>query len=170
MSCTSESAWNNTQLPQVADGLAQHFPSGPFDDVVVNVGLWINPQYTDDLPTAVRQLERFKVKDPRRKPTWQTTSRWNGEEGDVLQHTLGPDAAFELGWDFIDRYAVSQALYDAVERLPHNLDGTSQTDTFAWCDPAHFQPYGYTEFNNVLLNKMCENAGIQVEDDEVDEN
>jgi hypothetical protein len=51
--------------------LEKYSPNGRFDDVVVNVGLWPNPQYTKDVETAVKQLERFRVKDPKRKPTWQ---------------------------------------------------------------------------------------------------
>jgi hypothetical protein len=96
----------------------------------------------------------------------QTTSRKADWDGQGKVGGFGTEAAFQLGWDFVDRFAVSQRLYDAVEQLPKGANGQSQLMTSAWCDPAHFQPYGYTEFNNVLLNKLCDSAGVAIEDSE----
>jgi hypothetical protein len=59
-----------------------------------------------------------------------------------------------------DRGAVARLLADKVDTLPLDDVANNYTQWMkAWSDWHHFQPYVYTEFNNVLLNKLCEVVG-----------
>ncbi len=106
------------------------------------------------------------LKDPRSKPIWQTTTeRLSYDDGSTALRSggHGTEAAVAAGWDVVDRRALTTKLYPKMWALPCKPDGSTQ-HSYAWSDNLHFQPYVYTEFNNVLLNKLCANAGVDLSD------
>ncbi len=59
-----------------------------------------------------------------------------------------------------DRGAVARLLADKIDTLPlADVEKNHTQWMSAWSDNHHFQPFPYTEFNNVLLNKLCEVVG-----------
>ncbi len=134
-----------------------------FDELIINAGLWGTPYFRLDVPYARVQLERFRVRDPNKRPTWQTTTLKQNYTNGLGSRALrngghGTEAALSLGWDVLDRRALSLLLYEAVSQLPRYSDNTTQHMS-AWSDNVHFQQYVYTEINNLLLNKLCWDQG-----------
>ncbi len=102
-------AFNRSQLPEVAERLPKLMPA--FDDIVVNSGLWHLTPFDTDVATAKQQIAGFKVKDPSRKPIWMTsTFKRNPPSGEGVRadQGFGTQAAYELGWDIVDRYGACQ--------------------------------------------------------------
>jgi hypothetical protein len=106
--------------------------------------------------TARAQIETFPslLKEPTRKtPIWMTTTwRYDSERsaGDELEY--GAQAATELGWRVLDRRSITRPLWDAV-----SATGGDPMHV-AWSDPAHFQPYVYSQITNALLAMLCTSA------------
>ena len=167
-------AWNHTQLPEVSAALARLLP--PFDDVFINSGLWQYTPFRANLSTAMDQLRGFTVKNASRTPTWLTTTRrsdfhrdpWAIDNRDTDGY--GTEAAVELGWEVIDRRAMTVLLFEKMLELTGHNDtfegvqaDAAMLRSYAWADYTHLQAYVNNEMNNVLLNKLCENAGVHLD-------
>ena len=137
--------WWDVQLPELVDVLSKLFT--PFDEIVVNSGVWFNKEFEDSVDRAREQLEKFStiMKDPRNPPTWETTTLKKSKLEDK-EH--GTQAAQALGWKIFDRRGITLNLASTLEGMGVPLEA-------AWPDDAHFTGYPNNEMNNALYNLWC---------------
>ena len=141
-------AWAKAVKAQLA---ARKFP--PVDVLVVNSGLWENPEFLDDVDLAVEQLKSLRgiLKKGRGSPIWLGSTLPRGanfKDLNKFRIDAGYHAAKELGMRILDRTGMSQAL--GHYRYQHDLAPEAM-----WVDRVHFRPFVSREFNNVLLNMLC---------------
>jgi hypothetical protein len=142
-------AWNESRLRDMPAELKEHFPT-PFDDVLLNTGLWMLDEFTGSVELAQQQLKDFPgLLRPGKLPIWMSTTRLRDDPDNIHPDDIGTKAAAGLGWPILDRRVMTLRLDAALQAINNPI-------YYGWCDSAHFQSYVYANFNNAMLQLMCD--------------
>jgi hypothetical protein len=87
------------------------------------------------------------------RPIWATSTRTLTPKKSIKSREdllgTGYEAAKQLGWRIFDRGGMASSLTAKAKSLGFSRDAVMT-------DRLHYFPYANDEFNNVLLNMLCE--------------
>lgn len=145
----SEERYWGGNLGEAAHSLREYY--GQVDTVVVNVGLWSNPEYIGHtgehrahLHAMFEEVERLS----KTAPVWATTTLVPSRR--VRGDPVALSVALSRGWTVLDRRGMTSSLYSTFATHP----AYASTNLWVRGDGVHWDWWVTREMNKVLLDLL----------------